>query len=262
MSALKFKDLNVQDFLIVIPSKGRAESCKGSVSLFPHESCLYVHESEVDNYRSHNADIPIISHNITNGYGGVINSVLNTIRREKAEIKYVMIVDDDMEIMESMVGNRTRLFDLGQRYECVVNAVQVMSDVGVLLYLFSTRSSIIKYGQNVPFKYGFSLPQGIYIIDTSLTVRIEEGYHYYEDFDFCMEFILKHRAYIIENRTICKGYGIDSLADGGCNHYRTAVEENRSRQWLTDKWKSHVSFSKNTGGNIRPSCNVKRTADQ
>lgn len=54
------------------------------------------------------------------------------------------------------------------------------------------------------------------------------------------------------------GTNNDALTDGGCNSYRTAENEEISRKWIKDKWKSHVRFAKNSTGNIRPSCTVER----
>ena len=256
-----FKQFSKYDFLIMIPSSGRVKTCNGTLGLFPHQSCLYVHEEEVEEYRKYNKDIPIVTHKVKNGYGGVVNSAIAVAKKSK--IQYLMVIDDDMSIVSSLVGNRQRTLDLSKRYEAVVNAVQVMSDIDVYLYLFSTSSNIIKYQQHQPYKVGFSLPQGVYIVNPQkIGIKYNESYHYYEDFDFCMEYILKHRYYIIEQRILMTGTNVDALTDGGCNSHRTARNEEVSRNWIQKKWKSHCSFAKNSGGNIRPTCNAKRVATQ
>lgn len=254
----KFKE---QDFLIMVPSSGRPEMCKGTLNLFPNESCLYVHENEVEAYRKHNPTTDIVTHTQTKGYGSVVNSAI--LKAKKDGIKYLMVIDDDMQTVSSLVGNRQRNLNLEKRYEAVVNAVQVMEDIESYLYLFSTSSNIIKYQQHQPYKVGFSLPQGVYIMNVQkINILYEENFHYYEDFDFCMQYILKHRYYIIEQRILMTGTNIDALTAGGCNTHRTQENEIKSRNYIVNKWKNGVRFATNQGGNIRPTCNVLRTAKQ
>jgi len=249
------------DFFILIPSKGRPEMCKGTLNLFPDMSCLYVHESEADDYKKKNPNAVIVTHKRTKGYGSVINSAIKLAQR--SGLKYMMVIDDDMTVVQSLVGNRQRNLKYEKRYMAVVNAVQVMEDIGCYLYLFSTCSNIIKYPQHLPYKVGFSLPQGVYVLNTKkIGIKYSENHHYYEDFDFCMKYLLRHRYYIIENRLLMTGTNVDSLTEGGCNSFRTQENEKESRKWIKDKWKSHVNFAKNVGGNIRPTCLVDRMARQ
>lgn len=256
-----FEKFSKQDFLIMVPSSGRAQMCKGTLDLFPKESCLYVNESEVEEYRKYNPTTPIVTHKQVKGYGSVVNSAIRQAKKDG--IEYLMVIDDDMNSVSSMVGNRQRFFDLEKRYEAVVNAVQVMADIGTYLYLFSTSSNIIKYQQHQPYKVGFSLPQGVYIMNVQkIGIFYEENYQYYDDFDFCMKYILKHRYYVIEQRILMTGTNIDALTPGGCNTHRTEENELKSREFIKKKWKSGVSFVTNQGGNVRPTCRVDRVAKQ
>ena len=115
----------------------------------------------------------------------------------------------------------------------------------------------------MPYYVGFSLPQGAFIINTKkIGIIFSTSHAYYEDFDFCMQYLLKHRYSIVELRLIVNGTNVDSFTDGGCNSFRTAKNEAMSRKWIKDKWKSHVEFIRNLGGNIRPTNRTKRIAPQ
>ena len=256
-----FKKLNKYDYLIVIPSKGRGRIIKDMTArLFPENSCIYVNESEIGDYK--HVGLPIVTHRVRNGYGAVINSIIRNGKR--SGLKYILIVDDDLTQMESMVGNKPRVFDERRRYEAIHNAVQVMSDLEINLYLFSTAVSIVKYIQAKPYRVGIGITRGAYIIDCrNMNIFYEEGMNYYEDFDWIMQHALVNRVVLIEDRIIIKSNKKQIFNTGGCNSFRTAREEEKCREWIRSRWKSHVTFSRGhgKGSNLRPVSLVKRTAD-
>ncbi len=251
----KFKD---RDYLIVVPSTQRAEKYyKRTGQMFPFDTVLFVNKAEAKDYEKYNPEVPIVTHSQTEGYGSVVNALIRQARKD--HIKYVVIIDDDKEIFDCMVGNRQRAVPLMQRYEVLTNAVQVMEDLEAPLYLFSTSSSIIKYQQHKPYTASFALPQGAYIVNVkTIGITFEEGYQYYEDFDFCMEAILKHRFYLCEQRMLILSREKAETISGGCNAYRTSANEIKSRQWVKKKWGKAMTFTKNSSGNIRPTCLVSR----
>jgi hypothetical protein len=125
------------------------------------------------------------------------------------------------------------------------------------LYLFSTSSSIIKYEQNKPFKIGFSLPQGAFIVRTDNIHLFRVGMQYYEDFNWLMEHIRDKRYVLIDNRMLCISKG--EINAGGCNSFRTKKQEEDSRQFIKERWGQYANFVRNSSGTIRPTCKVERT---
>ncbi|MDD4817323.1 MAG: hypothetical protein PHI85_05075 [Victivallaceae bacterium] len=241
-----FSDYANLDYLIVIPSKGRAKNIDAVQAIFPN-AVLFVHEDELADYKK-SSTLPIITHNRTHGYGDVVNAIFSECANNK--IRYVAVFDDDKARFSSMVGNHERRLTTEQVEQAIVNGCQVMEDMDCYLYLFSTASSIIKYQQSEPFKVGFSLPQGAFIARSEKIGRFRVGMHHYEDFDFCMDYIAKYRYMIIEMRFLCISNG--QLNSGGCNSFRSSDNERSSREYVIKKWKNCVRFVKNAGGVIRP----------
>lgn len=253
-----FGDLKKFYFAIVIPSKGRPDKVGNSHALFPFQSCIYVHESEAEEYEKNNPEALIVTHRQTRGYGSVINSIMRNGKKDGLE--YVLIIDDDFKSMYCLVGNRRRKMDLGKRYETVCNFAQVMEDGNLFTMLFSTSSNIIKYVQSKPITVGFNLAQGAYMINVQkINIFFEEGYHNYEGCDFFMQNLLKNRFALTDQRFLINGPANDALTSGGCNSFRTSENEKKSREWLKNKWKSHIRFAKNASGNIKPRSTVQRS---
>ena len=249
MSDLKtFDDYKDLDYLTIIPSKGRSAKIDRVQELFPN-AILYIHESEYEDYKPF-SKLNIITHKETKGYGSVLNSIFKNC--VKSNIKYSAVFDDDKFYFYSLVGNRPRPFDSEQIEQAIVNGCQILEDSDKHLYLFSTQSSVIKYQQGDPFHVGMSLPQGALIHRNSEMHRYRTGMYYYEDFNFCMEYILKHRYIITELRYLCISKG--ELNEGGCNSFRTSKNEESSKKYIQERWGSHAGFIKNASGNIRPKC--------
>lgn len=246
----KFEDYKDSDYLIVIPSRNRSKEITRVQEMFPN-AVLYVNEEEAEDYAD--AVLPVITHDKKTGYSSVINSLFK--RCKEQNIRYVAIFDDDKNIFTSLVGNRQRNFTPEQSELAIVNACQVLEDLDESLYLFSTNSSIIKYQQSEPFKVGFSLPQGAMVVRSDKIHPMKIGMHYYEDFDWLMEYIKHHRFAIIENRYLCISKG--EMNTGGSNDFRNNKNEKYSRDFIKKKWGQYVNFVKNNSGNIRPCCMAK-----
>lgn len=238
------------DYITLIPTKGRGGKIDNVEKLFPY-AYLYMNEDEVDDYAGTTLDI--ITHKCTKGYAEVLNSVFDMCKLHK--IKYAAIFDDDKWKFSCLVGNRQRDFDSGRTQEAIENACQILEDLDENLYLFSTASSIIKYQQNEPVKAGFSLPQGAMVVRSENMNKMRVGMHYYEDFDWLMDYIKKNKYIIIENRFLCISKG--DLNSGGCNSFRTRKNEESSRTYVKNKWGQYVNFVRNNSGAIRPTCMKK-----
>lgn len=240
------------DYLTIIPSKGRHKNVKRVQELFPN-AVFFINEDEVDNYLPY-VNLPIITHKQTLGFASVANDIFK--RAKENNIRYVAMFDDDKYFFRCLVGNRPRELKVEQIEQVIANGCQVMEDLGIDLYLFSTSSSIIKYEQNKPFKIGFSLPQGAFIVRPSRIHNIKVGMHYYEDFDWLMEHIKTKRYTLIDNRMLCISKG--EINDGGCNSFRNQKEEERARAYVEQKWGDAVNFVRNSSGTIRPTCTIPR----
>lgn len=247
----KWSDYKDLDYLIIIPSKGRADSIQRVQELFPN-GVLFVHESEAKEYEK-TAVIPIITHKKTRGYGDVLNEIFKQCTENN--IRYSAVFDDDKYYFSSLVGNRQRQLSTEQIEQSIINGCQVLEDLDSYMYLFSTASSIIKYSQAEPYKIGFSLPQGAVIHRNSKMMRYKIGVHYHEDFDFCMDYIKKNKYYIVEMRTLCISKG--ELNVGGCNSFRNEASHKRAVEYIKKKWGKYVSFRRNTSGVERPHANIK-----
>ncbi|MGE4300843.1 MAG: hypothetical protein AB7F40_04480 [Victivallaceae bacterium] len=245
-----FGDYTSKDYLVVIPSKGRPRRGAIVQNVFPF-GVLYVNEREAE-YYAKLSDLPIITHRETRGYGAVMNSIFSGCA--SAGIRYVAIFDDDIEHFDSLVGNRQRRFTSVQTECAIVNACQVLEDLDSHLYLFSTCSSIVKYCQATPFKIGFALSQGAMVCRAEKMGRFRVGMHHYEDFDFCMDYVMKNRFMVVEDRFQAVSGG--TYEEGGCNSFRTGDNEKESREYLISKWKGCVSFVRNQSGVIRPHANI------
>jgi hypothetical protein len=247
-----FDDYSGRDYLTIIPSKGRPDRVAKVQKVFPN-AVMYINASELESYAP-NCDIPIILHNETMGYGSVMNSIFRECT--KANIRYSVVFDDDVESFDSLVGNRPRKLTVEQTEEAIVNACQILEDLDAYIYLFSTCSSCVKYQQSEPFKIGFSLSQGAWVLRNDKMGRFKLGMHHYEDFDFCMDYVLKHRYMVIENRfqAVSKG----AYEAGGCNSFRTSENEKSSMEYIRKKWKGNVAFVVNQGGTIRPTAKINR----
>ena len=244
------KSLADSDYITLIPTKGRGGKIDNVEKLFPY-AYLYMNEDEVDDYEGTSLDI--ITHKCTRGYAEVINSIVDDCKLNN--IKYAAVFDDDKWKFSSLVGNRQRDFDSIQTKQCIENACQILEDLEENLYLFSTSSSIIKYQQNEPVKAGFSLPQGAMVIRPEKINKMRVGMHYYEDFDWLMDYIKQNKFIIIENRFLCISKG--ELNAGGCNSFRTRKNEESSRAYVGRKWGQYVNFVRNGSGVIRPTCTKK-----
>jgi|SaaInlStandDraft_7_1057024.scaffolds.fasta_scaffold23279_3 hypothetical protein len=253
MTVKTFSDYKDRDYLTIIPSKGRNASIHKVQEMFPN-AILYINEDELKDYEPF-ATLDIITHKETLGIGAVMNSIFRECT--KNNIRYSAIFDDDKFWFRSLVGNRPRDLSTEQIEQAISNGCQVLEDMEAYLYLFSTASSIIKYSQADPVKVGFSLPQGALIHRNDKMGKYKLGMYYYEDFDFCMEYILKHRYMIIELRYLCISKG--ELNEGGCNSFRTSKNEEGAQKWVKKKWGQYVNFVKNQSGTIRPTSMVKRT---
>ena len=247
-----FEEFANQDYLIIIPSKGRAKEIETVQDMFP-AGVLFVHEDEYEEYAKY-ATCQIITHSKSMGYGQVVNEIFKQCKTHK--IRYAAIFDDDKARFSCLVGNRQRNFSPSQIELAVVNGCQVLEDLDENLFLFSTSSSIIKYEQNKPFKVGFSLPQGAMIVRSERIHNFKVGMHYYEDFDWLMEYIKEHRFMVMENRMLCISLG--KINEGGCNDFRTSKAEKQARRYIQKKWGQYASFVKNSSGTIRPTCRAER----
>lgn len=251
MAKKKWSDYKDRDYLIIIPSKERHNEIEKVQELFPN-AVLFVNEDEYENYAK-KSKLDIITHNKVNGFGSVMNELFDKCKLNN--IRYSAVFDDDKWFFQSLVGNRQRNIRPDQIEQCVVNACQVLEDLDCYLYLFSTASSIIKYSQAEPFKVGFSLPQGALVHRNDKMHRYKEGVHYHEDFDWCMEYIKKHRYYVMDMRTLCISKGL--LNTGDCNSFRTSENNKKSVAYIEKKWGKYVSFRKNSSGVTRPTANIK-----
>ena len=253
MSVTSFDKLKNKDYCIVIPSHQRAGHIEEVQKVFPN-AVMYIHESELPDYEK-TCRLPIILHNKVDGYGSVLNGIFDGCK--KAGIRYCAVFDDDVERFSTHVGNRDRYFNAEQTEQAIVNGCQVLEDLNAGIYLFSTVGSIIRYNQAEPFKVGFSLPQGAAIFRCDMMGRFVEKMHHYEDFDFCMEYLLKHRYIVIDNRLQANADA--RYNEGGCNSFRSGENEKKCREYIEKKWKSHVKFVISpTSGIVRPSCTVQR----
>jgi len=242
-----YKDL---DYLIIIPSKGRSKKISRVEEIFPN-AVLLINEDELEDYK--NTTFDILTHKKTKGFGSVLNEIFNQCK--KHNIRYSAVFDDDKHFFGSLVGNRQRMFTPEQIEQSIVNGCQQMEDLDLGIYLFSTCSSIIKYQQNEPFKVGFSLPQGAWIFRNEYMGKYNETLHYYDDFDFCMDYIKKHKFMLIENRTLCLSKG--ELNVGGCNSFRTSSNEKYSHNYIKKKWGDYANFVTNSSGTKRPTAVVQ-----
>jgi hypothetical protein len=105
-----FSDYSDLDYLVVIPSKGRAKHIEKVEEMFPN-AVLFVNEEEIEQYQKY-ANLPIISHKQTMGYGSVANDVFR--RAKKNNIRYIVMMDDDKDNFSCLAGNRQRYFDAEQ----------------------------------------------------------------------------------------------------------------------------------------------------
>lgn len=249
MAPKTFDDYAGKDYVILIPSKGRSKRASIVQRVFPN-GVLYVNHEEFDAYRQ-NCTLEIITHTETQGIGSVNNSIFAGAK--KAKIRYSAILDDDIDDFCSLVGNRPRLLTAEQVELAIVNGCQVLEDLGAYMFLFSTSSSIVKYQQHEPYKVGFSLPQGTFIVRNDKIGRFRLGMHHYEDFDFCMDYVMKHRFMVIESRYLPMSRG--TFVEGGCNSFKTAANEAASKEYLLKKWKRYVTFTVNMSGVTRPAPN-------
>ena len=253
MPVITFNELKNKDYCIVIPSHARSNHIESVQRVFPN-SVMYINRTELAEYEP-KCNVPIILHNEVDGYGAVLNSIFD--RCVESGIRYVAVFDDDVERFSTHVGNRDRYFTPEQTEAAIVNGCQVLEDMDAGIYLFSTVGSIIRYNQAEPFKVGFSLPQGAAIFRCSMMGRFKEKMYHYEDFDFCMDYILKNRYMIIDNRLQTNAPAL--YQEGGCNSFRNSENEKKSRDYVLKKWKSHVKFVVSpTSGVIRPTCLAER----
>ena len=255
MGVISFGDLAKinPDYCIVIPSHGRAGHIQEVQKVFPN-AVMYIHRDELPEY-SATCHLPIILHDRTDGYGSVLNSIFD--RCVEAGIRYCAVFDDDVERFSTHVGNRDRFFNAEQTEQAILNGCQVLEDLDAGIYLFCTCGSIIRYNQAEPFKVGFSLPQGAAIFRCAMMGRFVEKMHHYEDFDFCMEYLLKHRYMVIDNRLQANADALYN--EGGCNSFRSGENEKKCREYILKKWKSHVKFVISpTSGVMRPTCTAVR----
>ena len=253
MPVITLNELKNKDYCIAIPSHRRSKHVADVQKVFPN-AVMYINESELKDYQD-KCNIPIVLHDRTSGYGSVLNSLFE--KCVKAGIRYCAVFDDDVNGFTPHVGNRDRRFTPEQTEEAIVNGCQVLEDMDAGIYLFSTVGSIIRYNQAEPFKVGFSLPQGAAIFRCDMMGRFREGMYHYEDFDFCMEYILKNRYIIIDNRLQANADA--RYNEGGCNSFRSSENEKKCHEYIEKKWKSHVKFvTSPTSGVIRPTCLVDR----
>ena len=244
-----FEDYRDRDYLIVIPSKGRGRHIDQLPGLFPN-GVIYVNETELKDYRE--SGLPLIPHQITNGYGAVINGILKGC--SDANIKYACIFDDDTYRFDCFVGNRPRTLHPSQVEAVIANDCQILEDIDGKMICFSTAHHPLEFTQSVPYKIGCFIPQGSFIIRSDCGVTFTEHLIESTDLDFVLKLCRKHRFMLQDHRFVTHGR---STQEGGCNAQRTEADRLASRQYLLNTWGRYISYRPNRHGKINPQIIIK-----
>jgi hypothetical protein len=240
------------DVKIVVPSHRRAKTMPRLMSLLP-SAFVTVNYSEVDEYSQYVDPDRIIPHPEVGGELFGIGHIRHWIM-ENVEADYICQCDDDVRRVYSKLHPSWKKYEDGDFIERLVqNAAQILEDLDLPLYGFSSNSSPIGYTNCMPFRLSSWVGSLIVInkkhYGSGKAICYDKTLNECEDGDLALQAFLNGRVVIKDDR-FDFDYGKSNGNEGGLQGQRTRQDLHKTWYKMKQRWKSHWGMSFDSDGNV------------
>ena len=237
-------------YTIMTPSRGRPGNMAQLLSLLP-EARITVAESEVDAYRQVVPKRRLIPHPEIDSHGELRLWML-----EHCATEVLVMVDDDLEQVVSMVGRRPRAITEPAAIRRIVeNAIAVCADLGIKGFGWNRVANPMTFKGHDPFSFTAPLAGAYGVIGKDL--KFDKTVYFHEDLDLSLKMLERHRVVFVDNRFYWD-FGGDRDGPGGLQGVRTGKLVAKSWERLKRRWGSSVDRPVKARGTPGMSIKVRR----
>lgn len=229
------KVVNMIDYEIIIPSKGRANKVGGyTLKLFP-SATLFVDEIEKDEYEKHcpNTKIRTHSHDLAGSGMGEIRRAM--ILSSEAEV--VVMLDDDLHSVWyiGVTGKRRKIQNIDELLAIIENTIQMAFDLNLSMFSWVVQGrGSLYYEKFEPFrldKYSHS-HWGV----IGKEILPDPKCKTIEDYDMFLKNLLRKRIVFQDTRYQFDPATVCGKGRGGCQSLRTKELEIEMTKYMESKW--------------------------
>jgi len=219
---------------IIIPSRKRADVLRNnSIKLFP-KATIAVDKSEEKEYHAAFPKNEIVTHSGLTGLVQIRQWALDNFEG------VLMMVDDDIKGMFSLVGQRyRRITDPEDIRQIVENTAQCAVDAGAGIFGFSQTGGDIRKVNVFDF-IRLNGWIGCVIGFTDRSIKYDTRFRLHGDMDASMQSLLQHRIIWQDSRFAFANDGIFRWR-GGNAEYRSKEVDDKELELLLEKWGKHLS---------------------
>jgi hypothetical protein len=225
------------DYVVAIPSKGRARNMPRMLSSFP-EAHVYVDIKEEKDYAPVVPKDQLFFHDSLPDQWHIWEHIL---QEEKAEC--VLLLDDDFEF----VGSFVKTYPKYRRYtkaadlkRIVENGVNILCDLDLPLYGWSSMAHPGGFNPTAPISLTGNLTSALLIRGRKYRLDL---YTLCCDLDLVLQVLLRDRLLIKDMRWYwC--FGITGGNEGGCQSTDSMEVIHESRRRMVAKWGDYLCIGK------------------
>lgn len=233
---------------VVIPSRGRVESCADTARLF-YDPIVTVAESELQDYRSV-LRCEILPHpDDVTGIAPIRQWILNHFDDET-----MVMVDDDVTKAYVLIGQRKRTITRPDSIKQILsNAETIARGMGAPVFGFNQAWDVRKFSPQDPLRFYGWTGGVIGIIGRDL--HYDQGLLLRADIDYCLQALRTFRTVFIDHRFsfVHRRFG----GGGGNAHLRSQKRNEEELRYLQEKWGKWLSVQQ-TKTTTRLMVKVKR----
>ena len=211
---------------VVIPSKGRVESCARAARLF-YDPLIVVREDEVEEYSALGREL--LAHPMdVRGIGPLKRWILANVPDET-----VVIVDDDVSKVYTLVGQRKRTIVRPDSIaQILANAETIARALDTPVFGFNQAWDVRKFVPQDPLHfYGWT---GSVVGIIGREINYDPNLLLRADIDLCLQAMRKWRTVFIDQRF---SFVHDRFEGRGGNaHMRSKKRNERELRYLQEKW--------------------------
>ena len=231
-------DHRLDGLTVVIPSAGRAATCGATVRLFP-DPLLCVAESEAELYRRACPGTRLLTH--PDDLPGMVKKRQFILDRVDSEA--VLMVDDDVDALLCLVGQRTRrLTDPDTVLQVVEQTARLAKGLGTCLFGYAHTANPKHYHAFAPLRFtGYVNGLACGFVGRDPAVRFDARLTTHADIDISLQALLVRRIVLLDERFAFRTTKFFTRT-GGMARIRTTEVMRADVAYLKRKWGDAVEI--------------------